>query len=116
MWVEPLFGEAQQWHGLKRFRLRGLWKVNCEGVTIASGQNLKRLLAARGWGRRWFPNGAVGVLAVLANDLIGTANCLHLLQLSSDHEHGGHDGQGTPCFPLEPGLVIVICLEFQTNF
>jgi transposase len=61
VWVEPLFGEAQQWHGLRRFRLRGLQKVNCEGVVIATGQNLKRLLAARGWGRRWFPGGASGV-------------------------------------------------------
>ena len=24
VWVEPLFGEAKDWHGLKRFRLRGL--------------------------------------------------------------------------------------------
>jgi hypothetical protein len=62
VWVEPLFGEAQEWHGLKRFRLRGLWKVNCEGVMTANGQNLKRLLAARGWGRRHFPGAAHGVV------------------------------------------------------
>jgi Transposase DDE domain len=61
VWVEPLFGEAQQWHGLRRFRLRGLEKVNCEAVVTATGQNLKRLLAARGWGRRHFPGGAPGV-------------------------------------------------------
>ncbi len=24
VWVEPLFGEAKQWHGLRQFRLRGL--------------------------------------------------------------------------------------------
>jgi transposase len=24
VWVEPLFGEAKQWHGLRKFRLRGL--------------------------------------------------------------------------------------------
>jgi hypothetical protein len=28
VWVEPLFGEAKDWHGLRRFRLRRLWKVN----------------------------------------------------------------------------------------
>lgn len=61
VWVEPLFGEAQKWHGLNRFRLRGLRKVNCEAVITASGQNLKRLLGARGWGRRHFPGGAPGV-------------------------------------------------------
>ena len=65
VWVEPLFGEAQQWHGLRRFRLRGLWKVNCEGVLTATGQNLKRLLSSRGWGRRSFPGGAHGVVLPL---------------------------------------------------
>src|SRR5205085_7322483 len=58
VWVEPLFGEAKQWHGLVRFRLRGLERVNSESLLIASGQNLKRLLAKRGWGRRPGPNGA----------------------------------------------------------
>jgi transposase len=62
VWVEPLFGEGQQWHGLRRFRLRGLAKVNCEGVMTATGQNLKRLLAWRGWGRRHFPGAAHGVV------------------------------------------------------
>jgi transposase len=62
VWVEPLFGEGQQWHGLRRFRLRGLRKVNCEGVMTATGQNLKRLLSWRGWGRRHFPGAAHGVV------------------------------------------------------
>ncbi len=44
VWVEPLFGEAKQFHGLRRFRLRGLLKVNIEGVLTAEAQNLKRLL------------------------------------------------------------------------
>jgi hypothetical protein len=60
VWVEPLFGEAKDWHGLRRFRLRGLWKVNTEGLLIAAGQNLKRLLAKAGWGRRPWPGGAPG--------------------------------------------------------
>jgi hypothetical protein len=58
VWVEPLFGEAKQWHGLDRFRLRGLEKVNIEGLLIATGQNLKRLLRQWGWGRRPGSNGA----------------------------------------------------------
>src|SRR5687768_12230988 len=44
VWVEPLFGEAKEFHGLRRFRLRRLRKVNIEGVMIAAGQNLKRLI------------------------------------------------------------------------
>jgi transposase len=67
VWVEPLFGEAKQWHGLERFRLRGLEKVNSESLLIAAGQNLKRLLVKWGWGRRPGPNGAplaVGSTAV----------------------------------------------------
>lgn len=55
VWVEPLFAEAKDWHGMRRFRLRQLWRVNCEALRIASGQNLKRLLKKRGWGRRPFP-------------------------------------------------------------
>lgn len=61
VWVEPLFGEAKQWHGLEQFRLRGLPKVNSEALLIATGQNLKRLLSWRGWGRRPFPSGAAGM-------------------------------------------------------
>lgn len=60
VWVEPLFAEAKQWHGLRRFRLRGLQNVNIEGLLVATGQNLKRYLAARGWGCRWGPSGALG--------------------------------------------------------
>ncbi len=50
VWIEPLFGEAKEWHGLRRFRLRRLEKVNAETLMVASGQNVKRLLAfgARG--------------------------------------------------------------------
>src|SRR6266568_2339355 len=44
VWVEPLFAEGKQWHGMGRFRLRRLWRVNCEALMIASGQNLKRRL------------------------------------------------------------------------
>ena len=32
VWVEPLFAEAKDWHGLRRFRLRRLWRVNCEAL------------------------------------------------------------------------------------
>jgi transposase len=61
VWIEPLFGEAKQWHGMRQFRLRGLQKVNMEGLFIAAGQNLKRLLSMRGWGRRPWPDGAAGI-------------------------------------------------------
>lgn len=61
VWVEPLFAEAKQWHGLRQFRLRGLWKVNCEGLRIAAGQNLKRWLTRIGWGRRSGPAGSLAL-------------------------------------------------------
>jgi len=48
VWIEPLFGEAKEWHGLRRFRLRGLDKVNGEALLVAAGQNLKRWLQAVG--------------------------------------------------------------------
>lgn len=55
VWVEPLFAEAKSWHGLRRCRWRRLWRVNVQVLLTAGGQNLKRLLACRGWGRRPFP-------------------------------------------------------------
>jgi hypothetical protein len=47
VWVEPLFGEAKEFHRLRRFRLRRLKKVNIEGLMIAAGQNLKMLIKHR---------------------------------------------------------------------
>jgi hypothetical protein len=55
VWVEPLFAEAKDWHGLRRCRLRRLWRVNVQVFWTAGGQNLKRLPARQGWGRRPFP-------------------------------------------------------------
>ena len=49
VWVEPMFAEAKEWHGMRRFRLRRLWRVNFEAMVIAAGQNVKRLLTF--WGR-----------------------------------------------------------------
>ena len=44
VWVEPLFAEAKDWHGMRKFRLRTLRRVNAEALLVAAGQNLKRLL------------------------------------------------------------------------
>jgi hypothetical protein len=49
VWVEPMFAEAKEWHGMRRFRLRRLWRVNVEALVIAAGQNVMRLLTF--WGR-----------------------------------------------------------------
>ena len=65
VWIEPLFGEAKQWHGMRQFRLRDLPKVNMEGLFIAAGQNLKRLLSTTGWGRRPWPDGEAGFAGLL---------------------------------------------------
>ncbi len=70
VWVEPLFAEAKNWHGLRRFRLRGLEQVNIQGQLIAAGQNLKRLLSGSGWGRRPWPNGAAGVVLPPAKPVV----------------------------------------------
>jgi Transposase DDE domain/Transposase domain (DUF772) len=44
VWIEPLFAEAKCWHGMRRFRLRTLERVNTEALLAAAGQNIKRLL------------------------------------------------------------------------
>ena len=66
VWVEPLFAEGKDWHGMRRFRLRRLWRVNCEALVRAAGQNLKRLLKKRGWGRRPYPAEAAYALFLAA--------------------------------------------------
>lgn len=50
VWVEPMFAEAKQWHGMDRMRLRMLQRVNAEVLVCAAGQNIKRLLAAKSRG------------------------------------------------------------------
>ena len=47
VWIEPMFAEAKQWHGLRRFRLRHVWRVNIEAFLIASVENIKRYLKPR---------------------------------------------------------------------
>ena len=64
VWVEPLSDEPKEWHGLRRLRLRGLFNANIQGLLIAAGQNLKRFLAARGWGPRHAPCGSLLALRV----------------------------------------------------
>jgi len=45
--IEELFGEAKDWHGLRRFRRRGRWRVQQEAYLIGWVLNLKRL--AKNW-------------------------------------------------------------------
>jgi hypothetical protein len=72
VWVEPLFGEAKQWHQRVRFRLRGLRKVNMEGLLTAAGQNIKRLLKHKRWGKRQVPGAAAATRAADPPSLIST--------------------------------------------
>lgn len=78
VWIEPLFAEAKQWHGMRRFRLRQLWRVNCEALIIASGQNLKRLLQKRGWGRRPFPTQAMALIPPESGEAVAWSRNLPL--------------------------------------
>lgn len=70
VWVEPLFGEAKQWHGGRRFRLRGLEKVNIEGILKATGQNIKRLLKGKTWKKPPKPAGSAALLPTLGYFLL----------------------------------------------
>ncbi len=53
--------------GCGAFAYDATGSVNCEALMIATGQNLKRLLQKRGWGRRPFPVGAVMAVPLLAS-------------------------------------------------
>ena len=84
VWVEPMFGEAKEWHGMRRFRLRRLWRVNAEAMVIAAGQNIKRLLTFSGGG----PRRLAQVESLRAPALTSRANS-HLLR-------GIHRRRSTP--------------------
>jgi hypothetical protein len=90
VWMEPLFAEAKDWHGLRRFRLRGLWKVNCEALLIAAGQNLKRLLARQGWGRRPLPSGAALVVARVDAFIVGFACVAEIILVEGHYSSRKH--------------------------
>ena len=62
VWVEPLCAEATEWHGLRWLRVRDLVNANIQGLLIAAGQNLKRVLATTGGGRRHAPCGSLVAL------------------------------------------------------
>jgi transposase len=65
VWVEPKFAELKEWHCGRRFRLRGLLKVNMEALLKASGQNIKQLLKARNRTKPLLPaESAVGTLGL----------------------------------------------------
>jgi len=51
--IEELFGEAKDWHGLRRFRRRGHCRVQQEALLIGWVLNLKRLAKAQP--SRWQP-------------------------------------------------------------
>lgn len=44
--IEGLFGQAKTWHGLKRARWRGLWKMQLQSLLTAMVLNVKKLLSA----------------------------------------------------------------------
>ncbi len=47
MRVEPLFGQAKEFHRFRQFRLRRLLNENIEGVMVAAARNLRRLIKRR---------------------------------------------------------------------
>jgi hypothetical protein len=66
VWIEPMFAEAKQWHNLRRFRWRGLLKVNMLGLLTAAGQNIKRLLKVQPQHHRSDPGNVVAVRSGLS--------------------------------------------------
>ena len=47
VWIEPRFADLKLWHHGRRFRLRGLLKVNIEALLKATGQNIQQLLKTK---------------------------------------------------------------------
>jgi transposase len=85
VWVEPKFGEAKQWHGLYRFRLRRLWRVNIEALLIASVQNIKQLLKPRYSRPKPRPPAASFALSLRVFAAFASIFILYLPELSSSN-------------------------------
>jgi transposase len=63
VWIEPRFADLKLWHHGRRFRLRGLLKVNIEALLKATGQNIQQLLKAKTPGKLLNPAQAMTVIA-----------------------------------------------------
>jgi hypothetical protein len=56
---------------MRRFRLRRLWRVNCEALVGAAGHNLKRLLKKRVYGGfPWHGGAAIAAYSLLFGFLL----------------------------------------------
>ena len=62
VWVEPLFAEAKEWHGLRRLRLRGLVQRQHPGAADRGRAEPEALAGRDGWGRRHAPCGSLVAL------------------------------------------------------
>jgi len=80
IWVEPLFGEAKQWHGLRRFRLRRLRKVTGEAL-LRRPTKFETALSKARMGAPTLPTGAPGLRS-------RTDRSLNHLAPSVNHRHG----------------------------
>src|SRR5579871_893608 len=75
--VEPVWGTLKEQRGMRRFRLRGLEKVNIEFTLAAISFNLTRLLANRLSGPKPLPHPAIRppLTAVLTRSLKPASQC-----------------------------------------
>jgi hypothetical protein len=89
VWIEPLFGEAKDWHGLRRFRLRRLEKVNIEALLVAAGQRTRSdCLPSEATDRRSWPRRRPSC----ASPNRGTSPDSAPLAASADPTDGGPSG------------------------
>ncbi len=105
-----LFAEAKDWHGLRRFRLRRLWRVNSEALLTAAGQNLKRLLSKQGWGRRPLPSEAAMAVAPFACAIFSGLLLIVVLKSSHAARPDGHGEQTS----RDSCLAVIRCDFFTT--
>ena len=82
VWAESPFAEAKRWHGMERFRLRGLERVNVEALLVAAGQNIKRLLTFESRRPRKLAQVAalrpsITRLLHVASQIIGSGDCVN---------------------------------------
>ena len=96
VWVEPLFAEGKDWHGMRRFRLRRLWRVNCEALMRSSGTKSQAAAQKARLGTASLPSRSrfcplFGCLLVVDSSFFGRVVFFLSIELRLLNPHEGSD-------------------------
>ena len=89
----PCLRKGKDWHGMRRFRLRRLWRVNCEALMRSSGTKSQAPAEETWLGTASFPSRsrfcpAFGFLVVVDSSFFAVSAFSLADEITLSHEHG----------------------------